>query len=506
MINRVLHKEFTMKTSVCESWKYYFLLLVFIIPAILLAQDEVRKLTLEDAIEIAKKQSPDALMAKHKFRASYWQYKSFRASYLPSLLLRGEIPAYNKSINKIRTTEGDVFSLSNNNNLSAGLSLNQKIGPTGGDISLNSDLNWLNNIAEDTTSFNVTFINVTYRQPLFKYNSYKWDRTIEPMLYEEARKMFIENMEQVSLTATNHFFNLLLAQISEKIALINEANYDTLYKIAQGRYNLGKIAENDLLQLELQFLRAGSNVQDIALDVENQLFQFKSFLRIKETTKIELIAPDVIIPFTVVAERAINEARHSNSKSLSFGRQLIEAESELAKAKYDNRFDAELFAVYGVSNFAHYFEDLNTKPQDQQILELGISLPILDWGVARGKIKMAESNQEIVRTTVEQEQIDFDQEVFLKVARFNMQYNQVMIAAKADTVARKGYDITKARYLIGKISITDLNIAQTEADNSKSNYINALGIYWRNYYDLRRLTLYDFEKDLPIMVDYKDLL
>jgi outer membrane protein TolC len=126
--------------------------------------------------------------------------------------------------------------------------------------------------------------------------------------------------------------------------------------------------------------------------------------------------------------------------------------------------------------------------------------------VARGKIQMAQSNQEIVRTTVEQEQIDFNQEIFLKVVRFNMQFEQVNISARADTVAQKGYDITKARYMIGKISITDLNIAQTEADNSKSNYINALGIYWRNYYDLRRLTLYDFERDLPIMVDYKDLL
>jgi len=178
----------------------------------------------------------------------------------------------------------------------------------------------------------------------------------------------------------------------------------------------------------------------------------------------------------------------------------------VAQAKYNGRFDAELFALYGLSNNDEYIRYLNDNPSDQQHFELGISLPILDWGVARGKIKMAESNQEIVRTTIEQEQIDFNQEIFLKVSRFNMQYNQVLISAKADTVAQKGYEITKARYLIGKISITDLNIAQTESDNSKSNFINALGTYWRNYYDLRRMTLFDWEKNQPIMVDYKDLL
>jgi outer membrane protein TolC len=471
-------------------------------------QEGLKKLTLKDAIEIAKKQSPDALMAKHKFRASYWQYRSFQASYLPSLLLTGSLPSFNKSINKISTTEGDVFSAQTINSLYAGLSLNQKIGFTGGDISLNSNLQRLDNIYTDTTysSYNATFINIAYRQPLFKYNSYKWNRKLEPLLYNEARKVYLENMEQVSLTATNLFFNLLLAQINEKIAKINLANYDTLYKIAKGRFNLGKIAENDLLQLELQFLRAGSTLKDAVLEVDNQLFQFKSFLRITEEAKFELIAPDRIVPFKVAADKAIAEARANNPQSLSFNRRLMEAESQVAMAKYDGRFDAEVFAVYGLTNNADLVGDLNNNPLDEQRLELGITLPLLDWGVARGKIKMAESNQEIVRTTVEQEQIDFDQEIFLKVARFNMQYDQVNISARADTVAQKGYDITKARYLIGKISITDLNIAQTEADNSKGNYINTLWIYWRNYYDLRRLTLYDFEQDMSIIVDYKELL
>jgi outer membrane protein TolC len=82
----------------------------------------------------------------------------------------------------------------------------------------------------------------------------------------------------------------------------------------------------------------------------------------------------------------------------------------------------------------------------------------------------------------------------------------VVIAAKTDTVAQKGYAITKARYLIGKISITDLNIAQAESDQSKSNYINALWTYWRNYYNLRRLTLFDFEYNMPIAVDHRELL
>ena len=486
--------------------KYILTVLILVISKFSYSQQEVRDLTLDDAIEIARQQSPDALKAKHTFRASYWQYRSYKASYLPSLVLSGYIPDFNKSISRISTTDGSVFSEISENWLYAGVSLNQRIGLTGGTLSLNSDLARLDNFIEDSTSYNSNLINIKYQQPIFQYNPYKWERKLEPMKYNEAKMKYLEEMEEVSLNATNHFFNLLLAQIKEKIAEVNAANYDTLYKIAQGRYNLGKIAENDLLQLELQYLRSGAEVENARLEVENQMFRFKSFLRIKDEVDINLISPYRINPFTVIATKALEQARQNNSEALAFNRRLIEAESEVAYAKLNGRFDADLFVVYGMSQNAGYISDINKNPSDNRQLRLGITMPLLDWGVAKGKIKMAESNREIVRTAVDQEQIDFDQSVFLKVARFNMQFEQVVIAAKADTVAQKGYNVTKARYLIGKISITDLNIAQTEADNSRSNYFSSLWTYWRNYYDLRRLTLYDFERDIPIVVDYKELL
>ncbi len=488
--------------------KVYVSLLFMINVLNVSAQKEIIRLSLEDAIEITKQQSPDALMAKHQFRAHYWQYRSFRASYLPALILSGYLPSYSNSINKIKLFEGDIFSRQTINNVYAGLALNQKIGFTGGDISLNSNMSMVRNFLSDTTytEYNASLINITLRQPLVRYNRYKWERKLEPMLYNEAKKIYLESMEQVSLTTTNHFFNLLSAQIDKKIALINKANYDTLYKIAEGRYELGKIAENELLQLELKYLRAGSDVKDVALQVEDQMFKFKSYLRIQDDVDIELIEPSNIKPFVVDPSKALGEARYNSSEALSFNRQLLEAESRVAEAKYDGRFDAEIFAVYGLSNFTSDLQDINKNIQNEQRLELGITIPILDWGVARGRIKMAESNQEIVRTNVEQQQIDFDQKVFLLVAQFNMQYDQVIIAAKSDTVGQKRYTITKARYLIGKISITDLNIAQTEADNSKKSYFNTLWRYWRYYYDLRRTTLYNFKRDMPIMVNYKDLL
>ena len=134
-----------------------------------------------------------------------------------------------------------------------------------------------------------------------------------------------------------------------------------------------------------------------------------------------------------------------------------------------------------------------------------MNIPILDWGKRKGQIKMAESNEELVKTSVDQARADFAQSIYLKVGEFNIQKNQVLIAAKSDTIAQKSFEVSKNRYLIGKIGVTDLNIAQTETDQAKISYINALRAYWVNYYQLRQTTLFDFVEGNDLDVNYEDI-
>ena len=78
---------------------------------------------------------------------------------------------------------------------------------------------------------------------------------------------------------------------------------------------------------------------------------------------------------------------------------------------------------------------------------------------------------------------------------------QVKITRLADDIAQRRYNITKNRYLIGKIAITDMNIALTEKDEAKQRYIQSLRDFWIAYFNLRRLTLYDFEEGFQIISD-----
>lgn len=484
-------------------------LLLFPICSSSFSQETVQY-SLEDVIKIAREQSPDAQIAKHRYRRSYWSFRTFKATYLPGIRLNATLPNLNRSINAVPSQDGStVFTLQNLMSYSASLSVNQKLGFSGGEVFLSTGIQRLDNTKNDTTvsQYLTNMINIGIRQPIFHYNPYKWDKKIEPMRFEEAQRLYVETREQVAVTTVSHFFSLLLAQIQVDISKKNQSNYDTLFRIARGRYNLGKIAENELLQLELNLLKAEASVENAKLNYENQLFGFKSYLRLKDEFKIELLPPRITPRFVISGEKAIIEARNNTSSGIEFQRRMLEAESELNRAKREGRFDAELFASFGLTQTSTDIQTAYKNPLDEEKVTLGIIVPLLDWGKARGNIKMAESNLDLVATTIEQDKIDFEQNIVINVKQFNMQEKQLQIAAKSDTVAQKRFDVTQKRYMIGKVNdVLELNNAQIDNDNARMGYYRTLMEFWRSYYELRKLTLYDFQRDMPIMVNFDELM
>lgn len=482
--------------------------LVFFVSITCDAQQSV-KYTLNDVIQLAQKQSPDALMAKHRFISSYWVYRNYKANYLPSLSFASTLPSISTGF-KDQFVGGVTTSVFENvNRYSLDLFLEQKIGFTGGTVEVSSGLLRTDNFKSDTSwhQYTTNVINFGLTQPISMYNPYRWERRIEPLRYEEAKRIYVEANEKIAVTVIDYFFSLLLAQIKVSIAKKNYSNYDTLYRIAQGRYTLGKIAENDLLQLELNLLKAESAVEDADLNYNNRLYIFKSFLRIKEETMIELIPPTETNHFGVVLQTAVEQAKFNTSSGLEFQRRRLEAERVVKEAR-SGRFDANLYVGFGLGQISNGdIRDAYTQPLDEEFVSFRISMPILDWGRTRGDIKIAESNLALVETSIEQERIDFDHNIFLNVMEFNMQEKQLLIAAKSDTVAQKRFEVTQKRYMIGKVNdVLELQNAQIDNDNARMGYYRSLMTYWESYYEIRMLTLYDFRRNMPITISIDDLI
>jgi len=132
-------------------------------------------------------------------------------------------------------------------------------------------------------------------------------------------------------------------------------------------------------------------------------------------------------------------------------------------------------------------------------VNLGISVPIADWGVTKSRREIAAANLALEKARISQEKVEFEQQILIRVQQFDLVRNQVKLAKRAYEASIKRENITRKRYLIAKIGITELNIAITEKEEARQKYVTALQGFWLAYYELRTLTLYDFAENKSLV-------
>lgn len=467
---------------------------------------EIRKLTLEEVIRLSEEQSPNALIAKHRFRSSYWQYRTFVAEYRPSLTLSGTTPDYSNAYTRVFT--GGIWDYVKTDNLQTmgSLALSQNIGLTGGSIALQSDITYQKDFEAGTERYITVPTSIRLIQPILRFNELRWQKKTEPLRYEAAKKTFISSIEEVHRMAVMNFFSLALAQINKQISDMNYSNADTLYRIARGRFDLGTISEDELLQMQLSWLNTETNRKQAEMNLRDREIRLRSFLGFNDLIRLELILPSEIPALQVSADEVFQLAMDNNPEMLMQQLTVLQAQSNLAQAKADRGLNANIIANFGLQGKDESLQVAYDALSRNQGVRLSFTMPILDWGLGRGRYQMAKSSLELAQVQSDQAIVDFQQNLYLDVEQFNLQAEQVATAAKSDTVAMKRYEVTKQRFLIGKIDVLDLNDADTRKDENRRAYVQSLQNYWNYFYNLRALTLFDFINRRPLETDYDELI
>ncbi|MBR5541703.1 MAG: TolC family protein [Bacteroides sp.] len=469
------------------------------------AQEEIINLTLSQAIEIAQAHSPEAEEARHTYRSAYWSYRFYKANYLPSVTLTSS-PYFNKQISKITQNDGTShFVKQNQLGMDLEMKINQNIWFTGGSLFVRSNVQRIDELGNSVTAYNTQPVIIGYEQALFSYNSLKWDRRIEPVRFREARKAYNEALELVASQTCNYFFDLATAQTNLDIASSNYASADTLYRYAEGRYNIGTITENEMLQLEINKLTEETNMMNARIEVEDQMQILRSFLGINREVELRVITEGEIPKFEIPMGDALEMAFENNPDPDTYERMKLQSRSNLASAKANAGLKADLYVQFGLSQTGNQFADSYRNPMNQQYASIGISLPILDWGRGKGRIRVAKSQVDLIDTQAEQGMKDFELNVIRMIRQFNLQSQYVEVAAKTDRTADRRYEVAKRLYLLGKSTILDLNASITEKDAARRSYISALKSYWSLYYGLRSMTGYDFQYNRKIEDNYPEI-
>jgi outer membrane protein TolC len=463
------------------------------------AQD---RFSLSQIIELAKSKSPIYLQVANVKKNRFWQYQTYKSNYGPQLLLRGDFPDFNRSIQPITLPDGRQAFVSRsfmNNSLQLGLF--QNITATGGSVSLSTALSRIDIFGDQSgTSYLSTPFFITLNQPLFRFNQLQWDKKIQPLLYEESLKRYNEDLENISIRASDLFFNTLNSQILYEVAQRNKANNDTIFTIAKGRYEMGKIAENELLQLELNAMNSAQQVTQARLDFETNALALRNFVGPSNIIQTFLLLEPTFIPeFEIDENQALSQAKSNRQAYLAFKRRVLEAERDVAQAKRGGQgVNIGVSGSLGFNQSSATLGGAYQGLQNQQLLNVSLQIPVLDWGRQKARTQTAISNEQVIKATVAQDELNFEQEIMTRVRQFKILRERLKIGIKSDEIAQKRYNISQQRYLIGKISITDLVIALQEKDQAKRAYVEALRDFWRAYFEIRQLTLYDFENNVPI--------
>jgi len=452
-------------------------------------------LSLEETITMATDSSLEAFRSKNMYLASYWEFRSYKAARLPSLTLNLIPTEYYRDITKRYDSEADIDVYRGQQSFyaSGGLSLAQNFDLTGGTFSVNSNLGYIRNFGDNKyTQFTSVPINIGYYQQQIGYNPFKWEKKIEPLRFEKAKKEFLYNMETVGELAASYFFNLAMAQAEYDLAKENVSSTDTLYLTGQERHKIAAITQADLLTLKLDAINARNTFKNAEIALQRAMFALASYLNFDKNTEIRLRLParprDLIIP----VDEALVMARENNPTYLELRQQILEAEQQVDKTKKEALFNASLSASIGFNQVANTFRDAYRNPLQQDIVGVSLSIPLLDWGVRKGKYNVARNNLNITQIAARQQEVTVEEEVIMTVSDFNIQQDLIGSAEEALELAIMAYAETRQRFLIGKADINSLTLSWQRQQEAQRNYITSLQNYWLSYYKIRKLTLHDF--------------
>lgn len=477
------------------------ILLLFALFCMEIHAQTVLKLDLEKTITMANDSSLSAFRFQNMYLSGYWEYRSYKAARLPSLKLNMTPAQYYRNITR-RYDSGqdiDVYREQQMFSAGAGLNLAQNFDLLGGTFYVDTQLDYMRNFGDSKSNqFSTIHFRIGYQQNLLGFNPFRWDRKIEPLKFEKVKKQYLYNAESVSEEAVNYFFSLAMAQAEYRLAQDNVATTDTLYAIGEQRQKIASISQADLLTLKLDKVNARNTLKNAEISRKRAMSALATFLNMDRNSYIEVDLPARPRHIDIPADRAIALAHENNPEYVEQRQNVLEAEREVDRTKKEARFNASFNASMGFNQVADNISAAYRNMLQQDLVSFTVSIPLVDWGVRKGKYNMAKNNLNVVKIAARQEEISLEEDVMMTVSDFSVQQDMIASAEEALDLADLAYDQTRRRFIIGKADINSLTLALNRQQEARKNYIQALQNYWLNYYKIRKLTLHDFESGMSL--------
>ena len=441
--------------------------------------------------------SPDAIEARLHFENANYGYENFRKGFLPSVAFSLSPASFNHSYRTLQSpTDGSYAYIDDfSNNSSMGISVSQKVGITGGVINISSNLNMLNEFYDGRKSFSARPFSIGYSQKLFSGATaeFKLTKSVEEKKNEKAAKDYCNRITDIQREAIRHFMDLVVVKVGMDIALKNEAVSDTLLQASTVKFENGRMAEHEYLQMKLQAVNDRYTAENYKKEYEICMRRLLDYFGITDNYDNYLVhIPEFDFPAMLDFYTVMEHAEKNNPFVLNQQIKRIEAERNIHNAKFQNRMTGNINFNLGTNQYAPVLPNAFKNLASQQSLTVGLQIPVFQWGINKNNYKIAQNNYELSKLDIERENMGFYNDVKEQVNNYNHNVNLMTIAESSFELSVMQYESSVSKFNLGKLSIYELGLSQKEVFSAMNRYYSTMKEVWDGYYSLRRLTLFDF--------------
>ncbi len=460
-------------------------------------------LTMDRSLEIAVENSPDMKQTELALVQSQERLNAQRARLKSQFSVTLNPFEYEKT-NRFDQQTSEWYL---NESASSGgtFSINQRILPTDGELMLIDRFSYDYSFTESAFAadpLSKTYNNrlyLQYTQPIFTYNRTRMETERLELEYESSLLRYLLMRLSLERNVAQQFYAVYSNQMSLDIARQELESNQESYNIISNKVEGGLMALEELYQAEVNLATSRSGVFNSQLMLENSLDQFKVLIGLPLDTTLMIAAEIMADTVPVNQVLAISHALENRMELRERQIDMETANFNLIQARATNEFAGSITASFGVQGndevFANMFETNTTTPA----IGLSLNIPLFDWGERKSEIKAAEAGLQSSQLSYKVEKIDIEVTIRSVVRSLKNLENQIGIQQKTVENAQLAYDINLERYRNGDLTSLDLGMYQSQLSQARMAVTNAIIDYKIELLNLKIQTLYDFEKQLPII-------
>ena len=477
-------------------------LLVFFLAGVSLFSVAQRKLTIEQALEIAEENNPSMKSAKLSLQRTQFNLEASRASLKPQFSLNVNPINYSQSRNFDQTRS--EWYTSKNLSLSGTFQSEMTFLPTDATLRLTNTLGHQNSESTRSSASNknkafTNDLSLRLTQPIFTYNRTKMEMKRLEFDHENSGISYALSRLRTEQSITRQFYTVYLNKSSLEINLAELENVKKNYAIVKAKVDAEASPEEELAQAEVNLANANSSVLQSKVTLQNSIENLNQLLGLPLSEDIDVDVTVEAKAILIDEEKAIHYGLSSRMELRQREISMAEADLQMMTVKAQNEFRGDISLSLGISGDNENFANIYEKPTNSPRVSISFNVPIFDWGMKKARVNAQKTAQTIARLNYENEIVGIELDIRQSIRSLNNSLQQIEIAEIAIRNADNTYKLNQYRYLEGSLSGLQMSQFQTQFSNAQISLVRAQINYKNELLNMRIITLYDFEIDKPIL-------